>query len=139
MTAMTKSLQLTAFNPIALKTAALKTSGAICFALGTVGIVVPLLPTTVFWILAVTCFAKSAPELAERLMAHPRFGALLQDFVKHGVLSRQAKLFAIGGMGMSYGFGICAIDASAPVAAIVAAPMMLVALYLGLRREQAVV
>ncbi len=136
MIAVAKGVQLTGFNPVALKTAGLKALGAVCFAFGTAGIVVPLLPTTVFWMLAVTCFAKSAPELAERLMAHPRFGAALRSFVEQGVLSRQAKLFAIGGMAMSYAVGLCAIGASAPLAAMVAAPMVIVALYLGSRPEQ---
>lgn len=136
MIATTRTLQLTGFHPAALKVAALKALGSLCFALGAVGIVVPLLPTTMFWLLAVTCFAKSAPELAQRLMAHPRLGAPLRDFVEHGVIRRSAKVFAIGGMGLSYAASVWAMEASAAFAATVAAPMAMVALYLGSRREQ---
>jgi uncharacterized membrane protein YbaN (DUF454 family) len=136
MIATTRTLQLVGFHPAALKAAALKTLGSLCFALGAVGIVVPLLPTTIFWLLAVTCFAKSAPELAQRLMTHPRFGAPLREFVEHGVIRRSAKIFSIGGMALSYVASVWAMEASAALAAMLATPMVLVALYLGSRREQ---
>lgn len=48
-------------------TIALRVGGALFFAVGAVGIVVPLLPTVVFWILAVWCWSVSAPAWSERL------------------------------------------------------------------------
>lgn len=83
---------------IDLQVLALKALGTMFFALGAVGLLVPLLPTTIFWIVAASCYAKSAPELAERLFAHPRIGPVLRDWVEHRAMSRNAKLFAIGGM-----------------------------------------
>jgi len=133
---MTRTLQWTGFNPVALKIAALKALGTTFLALGTVGIVVPLLPTTVLWILAVTCFAKSAPEHAERLMTHPRFGSALRDFVRHDVLSRTTKVFSIGGMATSFAVGMFAMELSYGLAACVAVPMLVVAVYFGSRNEK---
>lgn len=70
---------------------ALSAAGATCLALGALGLVVPLLPTTVFWIAAAWCFAKSSPRLAQRLLTHPRYGRALADWLCHGVLDARAK------------------------------------------------
>jgi len=37
--------------------------GYLSFATGFVGMFLPLLPTTVFWIIVVICFAKSSPSM----------------------------------------------------------------------------
>ncbi len=81
-----------------MRTMTLRVLGGGFFALGTVGIFVPLLPTTGFWILAVMCWAKSAPHLSGRLLNHPRYGRGLRDWIEHGVIRRRGKVYAIGGM-----------------------------------------
>lgn len=72
--------------------------GAFFFALGGVGIVVPLLPTVVFWIVAAFFFARSAPHLRDRIYAHRRFGPAVRDFVEYGAMSRRGKAWAVGGI-----------------------------------------
>jgi uncharacterized membrane protein YbaN (DUF454 family) len=49
-------------------------AGVLAVAVGTVGIVLPLLPTVPFMILAAYCFARSSPALEARLFNHPKFG-----------------------------------------------------------------
>ena len=66
--------------------------GLFFFALGTLGIGVPLLPTVPFWILAAICFARSDPALQRKIYDHPRFGTTVRQFVENRVLSRRAKL-----------------------------------------------
>ena len=52
--------------------------GVLCVMLGTVGIFVPGLPTTVFLLLASWAFARSSPRLHRKLQAHPRLGEFLR-------------------------------------------------------------
>ncbi len=48
--------------------------------LGFIGALVPLMPTTIFLILAAWFFARSSPRLEAWLMHHPRFGATLRNW-----------------------------------------------------------
>lgn len=48
--------------------------GGLSFAIGTLGLVVPLLPTTIFWIIAAWAWSKSCPRLQQRLYALPGAG-----------------------------------------------------------------
>ena len=75
--------------------------GGFNFVLGAVGLVLPVLPTTVFWIVAIGCFSRASPQLAARLVAHPRFGRPFADWLACGAIDRRGKVFAIGGMGLS--------------------------------------
>jgi len=70
-------------------------AGIIALALGTVGIALPLLPTVPFYLLAAFCFARSRPEWAERLYAHPRYGPPLSAWRERRAIGRRAKISAL--------------------------------------------
>ena len=55
-------------------------AGLLCVALGAIGAFLPVLPTVPFLLLAIFCFARSRPEWAERLYAHPRYGPALRQW-----------------------------------------------------------
>lgn len=76
-------------------------AGLLSVALGTIGIVLPLLPTVPFMILAAFCFARSSPALEARLMNHPRFGHHLVAWRQKSVISRRAKWSATIAFGVS--------------------------------------
>jgi uncharacterized membrane protein YbaN (DUF454 family) len=76
----------------------LKALGLAFLGLGALGIFLPLMPTTIFWIIAVWCFASSAPELKRWIHNHPQFGAGVRNFTDHGILSWRGKIYALTGM-----------------------------------------
>lgn len=69
-----------------------RAAGLISLALGVVGIVVPLLPTTPFLLLAAYCFGRGSQRLLNWLLNHPRFGPPVRDWREHRSISRKAKL-----------------------------------------------
>ena len=117
----------------------LKAAGAVLFAVGAVGILVPVLPTTVFWILAALCLARASDPRAARILDHPRFGPGIRLFLEHGVLTRPAKLASLAGMAL----GAALLAPVAPAAPAAAAAgwgvLALSALYVAGRPEPAAV
>jgi uncharacterized membrane protein YbaN (DUF454 family) len=77
-------------------------AGMLMLALGVIGALLPVMPTTIFLILALACFSKSSPRLERRLLAHPRYGPVLRLWREQRVVPVKAKWFA--GLGMGVGF-----------------------------------
>jgi uncharacterized protein len=70
--------------------------------LGIIGAVLPVMPTVIFLILAVGCFARSSPRFEARLLNHPRFGPTLRAWRHEGAISSGGKIAACGGMALGY-------------------------------------
>lgn len=64
--------------------------------LAVVGIVVPGLPTTGFFVLAASCFARSSPRFERWVLGLPRFGPLVRDYRAGLGMPFRAKAFAVG-------------------------------------------
>lgn len=76
--------------------------GFVLTGLGIIGAFLPLMPTTIFLILAAACFARSSPRFEAWLMNHPRFGPSLRNWREHGVVPPMAKVMACGGMTLGF-------------------------------------
>jgi uncharacterized protein len=83
-------------------------SGLVAMALGVVGIVLPLLPTTPFLLLAAFCFARSSPALHDWIIQHPRLGPPIRDWRNHGAISGRAKAAAVAMMALALVGGMLA-------------------------------
>jgi len=70
-------------------------AGTICVGLGAVGIVVPVLPTTPFLLLAAACFVRGSPRLHRWLLSHRRLGPYVSGFVEGGGMPMRAKRVSI--------------------------------------------
>ncbi|WP_434630897.1 YbaN family protein [Chromobacterium sp. CV08] len=76
--------------------------GCAMVALAVMGALLPVMPTTIFLILALACFSKSSPRLEARLLAHPRYGPGLRLWREQRVVPVKAKCFAALGMGAGF-------------------------------------
>lgn len=66
-------------------------AGLTALALGSIGVVLPLLPTVPFMILAAFCFANSSPRLEKWLVDHKTFGPHIQNWRKGRAITRKGK------------------------------------------------
>ncbi len=75
---------------------ALIVAGTLCVGVGALGIVLPVLPTTPFLLLAAACFARSSPRLHSWLLRHRRLGPYVAGFVEGGGMPASKKRVSIG-------------------------------------------
>lgn len=80
--------------------------GILFLLLAVIGVVLPLLPTTPFVILAAACFARSSPRLHGWLLQTELFGPVLRDWEKNKCVSQRVKILAIAMMAVIGGVSI---------------------------------
>jgi len=105
-------------------------AGLACVALGGIGIVVPGLPSTIFFIGAAACFTRSSPRLERWVLGLPGVGALVRDHRAGLGMPRRAKAWAIGSIVAFSGLAVLAVDRVGfrlAVAALVAVGVWVVA------------
>ena len=69
--------------------------GFLSTACGIAGVLLPLVPTTPFLLLAAFAFARSSPRLHNWLVTHPHLGPPITDWRAHGAINRRAKIVAV--------------------------------------------
>ncbi len=95
--------------------AALVAVGVVSVGLGTIGIVVPVLPTTPFLLLAAACFVRASPRMHDWLLTHPRLGPYV-SFVDGGGMPARAKRNALVVLWVAIGgSSAVAVASGAPV------------------------
>lgn len=76
-------------------------AGVLCLALGTIGMVVPLLPTVDMYGLAAFCFARGDRRWEAWLLAHPRLGSPIRAWRESRVVPLSVKCAATLSMVLS--------------------------------------
>ena len=95
--------------------------GFLSIACGIAGILLPLVPTTPFFLLAALAFARSSPRLHNWLVTHPRLGPPITDWRAHGAINRRAKIMAVLSLSAAIGVGGTILLVQAAVLCISAA------------------
>ena len=108
--------------------------GWVFTALGVIGLILPLMPGTIFLIAAAWCFSQSSPRFESWLLGHPRLGPHVLSWRETGAIARRAKYLACGSMALSFAL---LTQTSAPPIALATAALCLIGagLYVASRPE----
>jgi uncharacterized membrane protein YbaN (DUF454 family) len=84
--------------------------GFLFVGLGTLGIFVPVLPTTVFFLLAAACFARSSPRFYHWLLHNRWFGSYIRNYREGRGLPMRHKLITVGLLWLTIGITILMVS-----------------------------
>lgn len=102
--------------------------GWIALALGCIGVLLPVLPTAPFLLVAVACFSRSSPAMAARLYRLPVAGRYLRDWQEGGI-SPGMKWAALGALWASAFVMLVTVAKTALAKTVVLALTVLVSLH----------
>ncbi|MDR1585596.1 MAG: YbaN family protein [Prevotellaceae bacterium] len=75
--------------------------GLISLGLGVLGIFLPVLPTTPFFLLSAALFARSSKKLYDWLLNHPVMGEYIRNFIEDKSIPLKVKIVSISVMWIS--------------------------------------
>ena len=102
-------------------------------ALGFIGVFLPIMPTTIFLILAAACFSHSSPRFEQWLLDHRWFGSSIRQWRARRAIPLKAKIFAIASMAGGYAIMLFTVTPAWWVDLIVAAALIGCAGYVATR------
>lgn len=79
-------------------------AGSMSLFLGILGIILPLLPTTPFLLLAVACYARSSEKLYHWLLNHRLLGTHIRNYREGKGIPLRAKVTALSLLWLSIGY-----------------------------------
>ena len=93
--------------------------GWVCVVVGAIGVVVPGLPTTGFFVLAAWCFARSSPRFEAWILGLPGIGSMVADHQQGLGMPRRAKALALASMVLAVALSaVFALDGVARVVVV---------------------
>ncbi|MBN2398804.1 MAG: YbaN family protein [Candidatus Aminicenantes bacterium] len=81
-------------------------AGILCLLLGVVGIFLPLLPTTPFFLMAAACFFRSSDHLYAWLLNHKFLGKRIKYYRVYKAITLRSKLFSIALLWLTIGYSV---------------------------------
>lgn len=113
------------------------TLGVIMVGIGIVGIFLPVLPSTVFLIVALWAFSRSSQKFQVWLWTHSTIGPPLRNWYRYRVISPKAKFLAVAMMMASYIYVVFWISEGWRLNIGLAAIMVPTAIYIITRKSHA--
>lgn len=104
--------------------------GTLSIALGLIGIVVPLLPTTPLILLGAFCYVKSSEKLYQLLIQNKWLGRYIQDFREKNGITKKNKIFSLSMMWLSICLTIIILDVGFLIGAILVIVAVTVSAYI---------
>ena len=80
--------------------------GVLCLILGTIGIFLPILPTTVFFLLAAAAFARSSDRLYRWIMEHRFFGRFIRNYRLYHAVPLSSKIVSVAFLWLTIGASV---------------------------------
>lgn len=75
--------------------------GSFFLTLGAIGIFVPLLPTTPFWLLTCWFYIRSSEKLYNRVMSNRHFGPYIRNYLVDKAIPLRSKIISVAVMWLS--------------------------------------
>ena len=85
-------------------------SGTLALALGVVALVVPLIPSTPFLLIAAACYARASERLYRWLIAQPAIGRIILEWQASRTIAPDVRRTAMLTVVLSFGLSIVIID-----------------------------
>jgi uncharacterized membrane protein YbaN (DUF454 family) len=70
-------------------------AGSVCLALGAIGIVLPVLPTTPFLLLALACYCRSSKRMTRWILTNKYFGDYIRRYKEGKGIPLKTKILAL--------------------------------------------
>ncbi|MDA0351035.1 MAG: YbaN family protein [Chloroflexi bacterium] len=122
MAAPVRDLETAAQRPLAWPIRALLLgTGTLFVGIGVLGIFLPLLPTTVFLLIAAACYGRSSERAYRWLMTNRLFGRYLRNYQEERGATVRTKVVSIAFLWVGIGAAAYWIDAPIWLAAVLAA------------------
>jgi uncharacterized membrane protein YbaN (DUF454 family) len=90
----------------------LVSAGVVFLALAAIGVVLPLVPTTPFLLLAAACFVRSSDRLYRWLITHRVFGAYIRNYREHRAVTLRAKVVTVSMLWAAIGYSVVVVARS---------------------------
>ena len=72
--------------------------GSLFFTIGLIGYYIPILPGTIFMIIAAYFFMHSSDRLYKKITSNPYYGKPIEDYIEKHIISIKAKILILSSM-----------------------------------------
>jgi len=109
--------------------------GTLCLILGTIGVFLPVLPTTPFLLVSLWAYMRSSEKLYNFILTNKYLKPYVEDYVSGNGIPRHAKIKAIALIWLTIGISVLFVVDKLFVRVMLLVTASLVSLYIGTHKE----